>query len=85
MEHGLPVISLFSGAGGLDLATERADARPLERDDPGSGLVRIAVATDYNDPALTTLRANFSEARTLTGDIRTIPSEQLLATAGLNR
>lgn len=85
MEHGLPVISLFSGAGGLDLATERADARPLERDDPGSGLVRIAVATDYNDPALATLRANFSTARTVTGDIRTIPSEQLLATAGLTR
>ncbi|TDX74854.1 DNA (cytosine-5)-methyltransferase 1 [Rathayibacter sp. PhB151] len=85
MEHGLPVISLFSGAGGLDLATERADASPLERDDPGSGLVRIAVATDYNDPALATLRANFTDAQTLTGDIRNLRSEQLLATAGLKR
>ncbi|NQX28306.1 DNA cytosine methyltransferase [Microbacteriaceae bacterium VKM Ac-2854] len=83
MEYGLPVVSLFSGAGGLDLATERADAAPLDRDDPGAGLLRVTVATDYNDPALATLRENFHGANTLTGDIRTLPAEQLLAEAGL--
>ena len=29
MGEQLPVVSLFSGAGGLDLAVERADAEPL--------------------------------------------------------
>lgn len=79
----LPVVSLFSGAGGLDLAAERADAAPLDSADPGTGLLRVAVATDYNDPALDTLRANFSDTETLTGDIRQVSTEQILATGGL--
>lgn len=79
----LPVVSLFSGAGGLDLAAERADAAPLDSVDPGTGLLRVAVATDYNDPALDTLRANFPESATLTGDIRHVSTEQILAAAGL--
>lgn len=83
MGEQLPVVSLFSGAGGLDLAVERADATPLATHDPGSGLLRVAVATDYNEPALETLRANFADVKTLTGDIREITTEQILATAGL--
>jgi DNA (cytosine-5)-methyltransferase 1 len=79
----LPVVSLFSGAGGLDLAAERADAEPLQTGDRGSGLLRVAVATDYNEPALETLRANFSDTATLTGDIREVPTQQILSAAGL--
>lgn len=83
MSEQLPVISLFSGAGGLDLAAERVDAEPLVSEDRGSGLLRVAVATDYNDPALATLRANFSQVPTVTGDIRNVPTEQILDRAGL--
>jgi DNA (cytosine-5)-methyltransferase 1 len=83
MNENLPVVSLFAGAGGLDLAVKRADAAPLNSSDPGSGLLRIAVATDYDEPALQTLEANFPDATTLTGDIRHLSTEQLLATAGL--
>ncbi len=83
MGEQLPVVSLFSGAGGLDLAVERADAPPLASGGDGEGLLRVAVATDYNDPALKTLRANFPETTTLTGDIREVSTEQILAKAGL--
>lgn len=83
MSEQLPVVSLFSGAGGLDLAIERADAEPLASSDPGSGLLRIAVATDYNEPALETLKANFLETTTLTGDIRQVSTEQILNAAGV--
>lgn len=83
MGDQLPVVSLFSGAGGLDLAVERADAEQLVTADPGSGLLHVAVATDYNEPALETLRANFRDAATLTGDIRQVPTERILATGGL--
>ncbi|MCI9857868.1 DNA cytosine methyltransferase [Microbacterium proteolyticum] len=83
MAEQLPVVSLFSGAGGLDLAVERSDAEPLAKDDPGTGLLRVAVATDYNEPALRTLTANFGATPTLTGDIRNVPTDQILETAGL--
>lgn len=83
MSEQLPVVSLFSGAGGLDLAVERSDAAPLESSDPGGGLLRIAVATDYNRPALETLNDNFRDTPTLAGDIRDLPTEVLLETAGI--
>lgn len=83
MGEELPVVSLFSGAGGLDLAAERADATALDGADTGSGLLRVSVATDYNDPALETLRANFDRTATLTGDIRDVTTEQILASGGL--
>jgi DNA (cytosine-5)-methyltransferase 1 len=83
MGDELPVVSLFSGAGGLDLAVERADAEPLVPADSGAGLLRVSVATDYNDAALETLKANFREASTLTGDLRSITTENVLAKAGL--
>ncbi|MDB5542589.1 MAG: cytosine methyltransferase, partial [Devosia sp.] len=83
MTEALPVVSLFSGAGGLDLAVERADAEPLNSQDTGSGIAHVHVATDYNAPALETLAANFPGATSLNGDIRTLASEQLLDLAGL--
>ena len=84
MGENLPVVSLFSGAGGLDLAVARADARQSVAGDAGSGLLRVSVATDHNEPALKTLKANFRDTRTLTGDIREIPTEEILAAAGLS-
>ncbi len=83
MNENLPVISLFSGAGGLDLAVERADAEPLIPEDTGSGIARVEVATDYNAPALATLESNFPHASSLNGDIRALDSSELLARAGL--
>jgi DNA (cytosine-5)-methyltransferase 1 len=83
MGEQLPVVSLFSGAGGLDLAVERADAEPLNTADLGSGLLRVSVATDYNQPALDTLRANIRDAPTLAGDIRHVSTEAILDAAGL--
>jgi DNA (cytosine-5)-methyltransferase 1 len=85
LEVGLPVVSLFSGAGGLDLAVERADARALASDDRGSGLARVVVATDYNQPALDTLSQNFPSAEVMNGDIRMLSSEALLTAGGLRR
>lgn len=85
MGDQLPVVSLFSGAGGLDMAVERVDAEPLDRSDRGSGLLRVAVATDYNREAMSTLVANLPRTATVTGDIRATSTEKLLATAGLRR
>lgn len=85
MDSGLPVVSLFSGAGGLDLAVERADAEPLEPHDRGSGRARVVVATDYNAPALQTLAKNFPHTKSIVGDIRKLDSEQLLESAGLKK
>lgn len=85
MGEQLPVVSLFSGAGGLDLAVERADGAPLDPNDRGDGLLRVRIATDYNEPALKTLSANFLATKTLAGDIRTTSSEALLEEAGLRR
>ncbi|MCT2043097.1 DNA cytosine methyltransferase [Pseudoclavibacter alba] len=83
MGKALPVVSLFSGAGGLDLAAARADAQPLNGADVGSGLLRVAVATDYNAPAIASLQRNFHDAVTVTGDIRLTPTDELLSAARL--
>jgi len=83
LSDGIPVLSLFSGAGGLDLAVERADAEPLVPSDPGTGLAHVAVATDYNSPALETLAKNFPNTRSINGDIRTLDSADLLGAANL--
>lgn len=77
MADRLPVISLFTGAGGLDLAVERCAEPPLVQDGR-SGPVRVAVATDYDEKAMATFHANF-DAPALTGDIRLVPTKELLA------
>jgi len=84
MSTPLPVVSLFSGAGGLDLAVERADAEPLVPHDTGTGLARVVVATDYNAPALRTLALNFPHTKSINGDIRLLDSDQLLESANLS-
>lgn len=66
----LPAISLFSGAGGLDLGVERAG-------------YRITVALDYDRDSCETLRANFPRARVLKGDIRQFPTRAILEAGGL--
>jgi DNA (cytosine-5)-methyltransferase 1 len=68
----LPVISLFSGVGGLDVAVERA------------GPLRVAVGVEWEDDEVTTLQANF-EAPVLQGDIRTVSTRQILRAAGLRK
>lgn len=85
VSDALPVVSLFSGAGGLDLAVERADAEPLLAEDRGTGLARVHVATDYNAPALETLSQNFPHTSSVNGDIRTLSTDELLHRAGLRR
>jgi DNA (cytosine-5)-methyltransferase 1 len=66
----LPAISLFSGAGGLDLGVER-------------GGYRVTAAVEYDADAAATLRANFPRTEVLERDIRTLNISELLEAAGL--
>jgi len=68
----LPAISLFSGAGGLDLGVERAGYK-----------VRASVECDAD--ACETLRRNFPDAAVLEGDIYEIPTRKILKAAGLRK
>ena len=79
----LPVISLFSGAGGLDLAVDRCGEPPLEQDGT-PGPLHVAVATDYEEKALQTLHANF-DVPTITGDIRKLKTRDLLREGGMKK
>lgn len=83
MRDALPVISLFSGIGGLDLATERYAEGLSGRGEPRR--LKVAVATDINEEALKTLQINFPDTATLVGNIRTTPTRELLQTGGLHR
>lgn len=85
MGDPLPAISIFSGAGGLDMSVERADSKPLSPNEPGHGLMRVAVATDHSESALATLRANMPSTDTLAGDIRNISAADLLRAGGLRK
>jgi DNA (cytosine-5)-methyltransferase 1 len=80
----LPVVSLFSGVGGLDMAVERC-AEPALVQDGTPGPYRIAVATDYEPKALETLRLNLPGAEILPGDITEISSRDLMDAAGIGR
>jgi DNA (cytosine-5)-methyltransferase 1 len=66
----LPAISLFSGAGGLDLGVERAG-------------YRVLAALEYDADAAATLRANFPHVQVLERDVRTVETRELLDAAGL--
>lgn len=66
----LSAISLFSGAGGLDLGVERAG-------------YRVLAAVEYDADAAATLRANFPHSEVLERDIRTVETRELLKAAGL--
>jgi DNA (cytosine-5)-methyltransferase 1 len=66
----LPAISLFSGAGGLDLGVERAG-------------YRIAVSLDHDKDSCETIRANFPGAAVLNGDIRQFTTRAILDAGGL--
>jgi DNA (cytosine-5)-methyltransferase 1 len=82
----LPVVSLFSGAGGLDLAAERCAKTSSAVTDPHRtpGPLRVAVATDYDSPALATLSKNSPETTTLCADIRQTTTAELLEAGGLS-
>lgn len=86
MDARLPVISLFSGAGGLDLAAMCcAEGSPVSADPRSTpGLLRVAVATDYDSPALATLSKNSPETTTVCADIRQTTTEELLEAGGLS-
>jgi DNA (cytosine-5)-methyltransferase 1 len=84
-DTGLPVVSLFSGAGGLDLAAERC----TEGREGGSrsghlGLLRVVVATDHDSQALATLSKNSPGTTTICADIRRTPTEELLEAGELS-
>jgi len=66
----LAAISLFSGAGGLDLGVERAG-------------YRVLAALEYDPDSAATLRANFPATQVLERDIRTVETGELLEAAGL--
>ena len=81
----LPVISLFAGAGGLDLAVERVADRPLTAPTrPTPGPFHVAVATDYAPQALDTLALNLPGTVTLPGDIRETTTSDLLQAGSLS-
>ncbi|RQW99443.1 DNA cytosine methyltransferase [Micromonospora globispora] len=65
-------ISLFSGAGGLDLGTERAG-------------YEVRAAVEWDRDAVATMEKNFSHLRgpVINDDILMVPTEQILAAAGL--
>lgn len=67
---GLPVISLFSGAGGLDIGFS------------GAGF-RVAVAVEQDSACCETLRANTHGVPILCKDIREVSGEEILESAGL--
>lgn len=78
----LPVVSLFSGAGGLDLAVHRYAEPPLIQD--GSvGRLQTVIATDYDKRTLESFVRNFKGVPTLAGDIREVSSADILRVSGL--
>ena len=84
-EPGLPVISLFSGAGGLDLAVEGAGSASAP--DGASAWARqpyrVSVATDFAETAMNTLGLNFPSSARITGDIRGVATPELLEAGNL--
>lgn len=85
----LPVISLFSGAGGLDLAAERCAEHPSWLEGPPRqrirGPLKIAVALDYEAQAIETLKANHPKVPAIQADIREVPTRRILKEGGLRK
>lgn len=76
-KSGLPVISLFSGAGGMDAGFSNAG-------------FDIRIAVDNQEPMCLTHRRNFPETIVIgppehTGDLRSIDAHYLLEKAGLRK
>lgn len=81
----LPVVSLFSGAGGLDLAVDRVAEPPLSSSSAfPRGPLRVAVATDYAEQALQTLSLNLPDAKTVAGDLRNTSTRELMDVGGMS-
>lgn len=59
----MDIISLFSGAGGLDLGFHKAGFRTV-------------VANEYDKKICPTFRANFPDVKLIEGDIRNIDSDE---------
>ena len=57
------LISLFSGAGGLDLGFHKAG-------------FKVVTANEFDAKICPTFRANFSDTNLIEGDIRDIPSSE---------
>ena len=70
MSNDLPVISLFSGAGGLDIGFDQAG-------------FRTAVLVEFDPACCRTLRKNMPDVPVLEGDINQIETSQILSAAGL--
>ena len=66
----LPIISLFSGAGGLDIGFDQAG-------------FRTAVMVELDPACCRTLRKNMPSVPVLEGDINQIKTERILSAAGL--
>ena len=82
MDQRLPVVSLFSGSGGLDLAIERCVRAPNAVDEASEPL-RVAVALDLEPDSVATLRKNLS-APVLQEDILATPTATILSQGGLS-
>jgi len=83
----LPVVSLFSGAGGLDMAAERcAEGLRWRGEDVNTepSPLKVVVATDYDAQALATLSKNSPGTATVCGDIRTTSTLEILEAGGLS-
>jgi len=72
-------ISLFSGAGGLDIAAERAAERARYPNEE-----HVAVCVEWAGDEVATLRANFS-VPVIQDDIRNVSTRQILREAGLGK
>lgn len=85
MAAKLPVLSLFSGAGCLDLAIERC-AEPFGSNGArAEGPFTVAVATDHDARALRSLHANFPRVPTICGDIRELSTREFMDKAGVTK